>query len=104
MHTNQSILDSSTGMSGLVTGSFKMPDRHWYCTIGSFQIAMFRMASVSLQFGSKDQVSRVQRVLSVGVMDGSFLVVLCAVRRWFVVFVRVFFVLRTVGLLHRRYK
>ena len=34
---------------------------------------MFRMASVSLSDGSKDQVSRVQRVSSVGVTDESSL-------------------------------
>ena len=45
-----------------------------YCTIGWFQIVILRMASVlMIGFGCEVHVSRVHRVSSVGVTDGSSL-------------------------------
>ena len=70
-----------------------------YCTIGLFQIVILRMVSVSILVVCEEHVSRVGRV---GVTDGSSLVVLRArLLRWFVLRV---FLLRAVGLAHRRYK
>ena len=60
------------------------------------------MASVSILVGCEERESRVERVVSgVGVTDGSSLVVLRASLRWFILRV---FLLRAVGLVHRRYK
>ena len=85
--------------------------RHWlrvevegrcgirYCTIGWFQIVILRMVSVSVLVGCEERVSRVERVSSVGVTDVSSLVGTRGL--WFVLRV---FLLRAVGLVHRRYK
>ena len=59
------------------------------------------MVSESILVGCEERVSRVERVVSVGVTDVSSLVVLRARLRWFVLRV---FLLRAVGLVHRRYK
>ena len=69
------------------------------------RIVMLRMASVSTLVGCEDRVSRVERVVSVGVTDGSSLVLAVLRVRILLFVVRVFLVvLRTVGLFHRRYK
>ena len=57
------------------------------------------MAAVLILVGCEVRVSRVERVSSVGVTDVSSLVV--TGRRWVVLRV---FLLRAVGLFHRRYK
>ena len=62
------------------------------------------MASVSILVGCEERASRVESVVSVGVTDGSSLVMMLRVRILLFV-VRIFLVvLRTMGLLHRRYK
>ena len=86
-------------MSGSVRGVGS--DRHlvlYYWVIPNRNI---RMVSVSILVRCEDWMLRVEIVWSVGVMDVSSLVVLRARLRWF--FLRVF-LLRTVGLFHRRYK
>ena len=60
---------------------------------------MLRMASVSILVGYEERVSRVEKVSSVDVTEGSSLVVLRVRMRWFVFWVFLV-VLRVVGLFH----
>ena len=68
---------------------------------GACGVVCVCVGMVSILVGCEERVSRVERVVSVGVTDVSSLVVLCLTRRRFV---RVFLCLCALGLFHRRYK